>query len=185
MLIDCSLKVTKAMRTDAQGNESKALSGHLGTHFDVMNQIFPLEFTKREGLVFDVSHIRNRDIVLSDIDASKVKAHQFVAFYTGFIEEVEYGTVDYFTQHPQLADSLIDFLLAKKVSIIGIDAAGLRRGVQHTPCDQKCADQGVFVVENLVHLKSCVDKVCVINTYPINFEDWTGLPTRVIAEIDG
>lgn len=38
MLIDITLKITPKMVTDAQGNEKKALVGHLGTHFDVMNK---------------------------------------------------------------------------------------------------------------------------------------------------
>ena len=55
MLIDITLRITPKMATDAQGNEKRALAGHLGTHFDVMNKEFPLEFTKRAGVVFDVS----------------------------------------------------------------------------------------------------------------------------------
>lgn len=183
MLIDCSLKVTKAMRTDAQGNETKALSGHLGTHFDVMNKVFPLAFTQREGIVFDVSKIRDRDIDLNDVELDLVKENQFVAFYTGFIEEESYGTARYFKEHPHLSFDLINALLDKKVSIIGIDAAGIRRGAEHTPTDQMCADRDVFVMENLVNLKKLVNKDFIMNTYPINFEEWTGLPTRVIAEI--
>lgn len=185
MLIDCTLWVTKEMRTDAQGNETKALSGHLGTHFDVMNKVFPLEFTKLEGIVFDVSKIRDKDIDVEDIDLNQVKENQFVAFYTAFIEEETYGTERYFKEHPHLSFKLIDALLEKKVSIIGIDAAGVRRGVEHTPTDQKCADQNVFIIENLVNLKKCVNQPIIMNTYPINFEGWTGLPTRVIAEING
>jgi kynurenine formamidase len=38
------------MITDAQGNIKKALSGHLGTHFDVMDQEFPLEYVERKEL---------------------------------------------------------------------------------------------------------------------------------------
>ena len=41
MKIDITLKITPKMVTDAQGNEKKALVGHLGTHFDVMNKEFP------------------------------------------------------------------------------------------------------------------------------------------------
>ena len=62
MLIDITLKITPKIVTDAQGNEKKALVGHLGTHFDVMNKEFPLEFTKRKGIFFDVSCIDGRDI---------------------------------------------------------------------------------------------------------------------------
>ena len=48
------------MVTDAQGNKKKALVGHLGTHFDVMNKEFPLEYTKRRAIVFDVSDVGDR-----------------------------------------------------------------------------------------------------------------------------
>ena len=47
---------------DAQGNEKKAIAGHLGTHFDVMNKEFPLEYTRRAGIVFDVSSVWNRSV---------------------------------------------------------------------------------------------------------------------------
>ena len=43
MFIDMTLKITPKMVKDAQGNEKKALVGHLGTHFDVMDKEFPLE----------------------------------------------------------------------------------------------------------------------------------------------
>ncbi len=55
-MVDITLKITPKMVTDAQENQKKALVGHLGTHFDVMNQEFPIEFTKRDGIVFDVEY---------------------------------------------------------------------------------------------------------------------------------
>ncbi len=64
MKIDITLKITPKMMTDAQGNEKKALVGHLGTHFDVMNKEFPLEYTQREGIIFDVSSAEERNIHL-------------------------------------------------------------------------------------------------------------------------
>ena len=118
MLIDITLKITPKMVTDAQGNEKKALVGHLGTHFDVMNKEFPLEYTKRRAIVFDVSDVGDRDIDIDDIVISKVEQNMFVAFYTGFIEKEGYGGKEYFTGHPQLSDKLIDALLDKGVSII-------------------------------------------------------------------
>ena len=184
MMIDITLKITPKMVKDAQGNEKKALVGHLGTHFDVMNKEFPLEYTKREGIVFNVSSVKNRDIDLCDINLDLVKKDMFVAFYTGFIEKEGYGTKAYFTEHPQLSNELIDALLDKNISIIGVDFAGVRRGKEHTPKDQYCADRGVFIIENLCNLK----EVCnhginfAVNTYPMNYADMTGLPCRVIVE---
>lgn len=185
MLIDITLKITPKMVVDAQGNEKKALVGHLGTHFDVMNKEFPLSYTERNGIIFDVSKVENRDIELSDIDINNVKENSFVMFYTGFIEKEGYGTRKYFTEHPQLSNQLIDALLDKKVSIIGVDFAGVRRGKEHTPKDQYCADKGVFIIENLCNLKSLIDvnKDFVVNTYPMNYAEMTGLPCRVVAKI--
>ena len=185
MKIDITLKITPKMVTDAQGNEKKALVGHLGTHFDVMNKEFPLEYTQRNGIVFNASGVKGRDIDITDIDLNKVAPDMFVAFYTGFIEEEGYGTIKYFAEHPQLSNKLIEALLQKEVSIIGVDFAGVRRGNEHTPTDQYCANHGVFIVENLCNLKSLLENgdTFVANTYPMNYANMTGLPCRVVTEI--
>lgn len=185
MKIDITLRLTPEMAADAKGREKKELAGHLGTHFDVMNKEFPLDYTERKALVFDVSGVKDRDICISDIDPGKVNADMFVAFYTGFIEEEGYGTEKYFREHPQLSDELIDTLLKKGVSMIGVDFAGVRRGKEHIPKDQYCADRGVFIIENLCNLKTVLDAGgrFIARTYPMNYGEMTGLPCRVIAEV--
>ena len=167
MKIDVTLKITPKMAADAQGNEKKVLVGHLGTHFDVMNKEFPLEYTERKAIVFDVTGITERDI---DI---------------GFIEKEGYGTPRYFREHPQLSNELIDFLLQKNISIIGVDFAGVRRGKEHTPKYQYCADRGVFIIENLCNLKEILNAggQFIAQSYPMNYEETTGLPCRVVAEL--
>ena len=185
MLLDITLPVTPDMRRAAPEKDDRALVGHLGTHFDVMDKEFPLQYTCRKGIVFDVSAIRGRDIEISDIAMDKVEKEQFVAFYTGYIEQERYGTKTYFAEHPQLSHELIDALLDKGISIIGIDCSGIRRGKEHTPKDQLCADRGVFVVENLCSLQALVAAggQFTAHTYPVRYSGMTGLPCRVIAEI--
>ena len=185
MKIDITLKVTPDMLNTAWANTSKSLVGHLGTHFDVMDKEFPLEYTELEAVVFDVSSIRDRDIDIQDINLDLVRKNMFVAFNTGFINEVEYGTSEYFKTHPQLSNELIDALLEKKISIIGIDAGGIRRSKEHTPADQKCADHDVFVIENLCNLESvlAINAKFLASTYPMRVSGITGLPCRVIAKI--
>ena len=187
MLVDLSVKVSKTASGNALDNEKMVSFGHLGTHFDAMNKEFPLEFVKREGLVFNVRDIMEREILPEDIDMSLVKEDMFVAFYTGFIDDEGYGTKKYFTEHPELSNELIDILLDKKVSIIGVDFAGVRRGAEHTPKDQYCADRGVFIIENLCNLEKILQgknyEVFTVNTYPVNFEGMSGLPCRVVGEI--
>ncbi len=186
MLIDLTLAITPQMTADALASEKKELAGHLGTHFDVMNKEFPLAYTRRQGVVFDVSGVEGRDIDLGDIHLDDVQKDMFVAFYTGFIDKEPYGTRVYFSQHPQLSDALINALVDKGVSIIGVDFAGIRRGAQHTPKDQYCADRGVFVVENLRRFDEVLENGgrFIAHTYPMTFTELTGLPCRVIAEVN-
>lgn len=55
------------------GSESKiGKLGHLGTHFDVMDKEFPLEYIKRKGIIFDVSSVQGRDIDITDINWDKI-----------------------------------------------------------------------------------------------------------------
>ncbi len=187
MFIDLTLKITPEMRIDAQGNEKKTLVGHLGTHFDVMDKEFPLEFIERKGIIFDVSSILDRDIEIKDINIEQINSGMFVAFYTGFIEKEGYGSKKYFTDHPQLSNNLIEVLLEKEISIIGVDFAGIRKGKEHTTKDQYCADKGVFIIENLCNLKEVLktNKYVhfIANTYPVNYSGMTGLPCRIVAKV--
>ena len=190
MFIDITLKVTPKLIENAQGSEVKLLTnnGHIGTHFDVMDKEFPLEYVERSGIVFDISRVgTEREIAASDIDLSKVSADMFVAFYSGFIETHEYGTQDYFSGHPHLATALIEELLERKISIIGVDFAGVRRGQEHTPMDQRCADRSVFVIENLCNLQAILNgapsALFTANTYPIHYTNMSGLPCRVVAKV--
>ena len=183
MYTDITLRLTPETAKDAKGNEAKAFTWHLGTHFDVMDKEFPLEYIRRKGIVFDVSDVGNGEVRLSDVDLDRVEAGMFTAFYSGFIEEAGYGNPVYFHEHPQLSTELIEALLEKEISIIGIDFAGVRRGKEHTMTDQYCADHGVFVIENLCNLKELADKKDIVfHTYPLNFAGMSGLPCRVVAE---
>lgn len=186
MLIDITLEMTAQKISDVPEHRQQSLVGHVGTHFDVMEQEFPLNYTRRKGIVFDVSSVQGRDIDLGDIPIEAVERDMFVAFRTGFIEEVGYGEEGYFFAHPQLSDALIDALLERGISIIGVDFAGIRRGKEHVPKDRLCANHGVFVIENLCNLKALLD--CggrfTAHTYPVRYTGMTGLPCRVIAEVE-
>ena len=186
MYYDLTLKVTPKLTKDANENEKMSLIVHMGTHFDVMNKEFPLDYLHLSAIVFDVSNVKDRDIDIQDIDTSLIKKGMFVLFYTGFLNDAGYGTKEYFHNHKQLSNEIIDLLIQKEVHIIGIDCAGIRRGKEHTPINQYCADHHVFVVENLCRLEKLLDiqknVTCYVNTYPINYAQMTGLPCRVVAE---
>lgn len=184
MKIDITLTITPAILDNHIKTADPSLKGHLGTHFDVMDKEFPLDYTSRNAVVFDVSEVKDRDIDVGDVALDAVEKDMFVAFYTGYYRTVPYENPDYFKNHPQLSSALIDALLDKGVSIIGVDFAGVRRGKEHTPTDRKCADRNVFVVENLRDLDLLLGfEHITIHTYPLRLEGVSGLPCRVIADI--
>ena len=90
--LDITLLVTPKMITTTQGNEKKAFTGHIGTHFDVMNKVFPLDYTERDAIVFDVSAKSQGETTPDDFDLSLIREGMFVAFRSGFIESEGYGS---------------------------------------------------------------------------------------------
>lgn len=193
MKIDLTVTVTEEVRklmadmTAAAKIPPVVQFGHLGTHFDVMDKKFPLENTERRGILFDVSHVKEREIEAGDINIDKITEHDFVMFYTGCLKENQFGTPEYLQTHLELSNALITELLNKKVSMIGIDFPGIRKPAEHPQADQYCADHGVFVIENLANLDELLaaakGQPFLVHTYPVNYEGLTGLPCRVVAEV--
>lgn len=193
MKIDLTVTVTEDIRKSLADMTAAAQIppyvqfGHLGTHFDVMDKKFPLKNTERRGILFDVSHVKEREIAISDITLDKVTEHDFVMFYTGCLKENTFGTQNYLQTPLELSNALITALLNKKVSMIGIDFPGIRKPAEHPQADQYCADHGVFVIENLANLDELLaaakEQPFLVHTYPVNYEGLTGLPCRVVAEI--
>jgi kynurenine formamidase len=186
-LIDLTVEVKKEKWEEIFTNEKMTALGHLGTHFDGLDKPFELDYVKTFGVLFDVASAADRDIQPEDIDLEMISGGEFVIFHTGFLKKEGYGTKKYFTEHPQLSHELIQLLLNKHVAMIGIDAAGIRRGKEHIPADRLCADNSVFVVENIDNLSTLAheakDGPFTVYTFPIKFEGMSGLPCRVIAEI--
>lgn len=160
--------------------------GHVGTHFDVMDKRFDLSNTERPGKVFDVRQISGNEVKMSDIDLTQIQTGDFVMFHTGYLNAKQYGTSEYFKNHPQLSNKLITYLVEQKVSMIGIDTAGIRQPAEHPQIDRYCADHDVFVIENLTNLdlllKETKNRDFIVHTYPVNYEGLSGLPCRVVAE---
>ena len=181
MLIDLTYPLTLSM---IQANPSGKV-GHVGTHFDIMDKQFPLDYSETEGLLFNVAG--KDEVGLADVDVSRIHQGDFVLLRTGWIEEHPYESESYHHGHPQVSMELIKALIARHVRLIGVDNSGLRRGQEHVPADQYCADHGVFVIENLCNLDMLMLKAGSgrfhMHTYPLNIAGLSGEPARVVAEV--
>lgn len=192
MKFDLSFKVEKKilneiLGTIKQSDENLDKSGHIGTHFDVMDKEFSIDNIIIKGKIFDISHIKTEEVKLEDLDLSNVQENDFVMFYSGILKQHGYGTKEYFSTYIELSDELIDYLIDKKVSFIGVDMGGAKKPKDHPRIDQYCADRGIFIIENLNNLdlllKETSRKSFTVYTFPVNMSGFSGLPCRVIAEI--
>nr|WP_278337276.1 cyclase family protein [Clostridium diolis] len=190
--IDLSFKIKKEMldeihATTKATNEAAEKSGHIGTHLDVMNGEFSLDNIITNGKIFDISHIKTGEVKLENLDLSDIKENDFVLFHSGILKQYGYGTKEYFSTYIELSDELVDYLINKKVSFIGVDMAGAKKPKDHHRIDLHCAEKRIFIIENLVNLdlllKEAPKKSFTVYTFPTNMSGFSGLSCRVIADI--
>lgn len=184
--VDLTLQVKKTNRVYKQAEvqtKKNIIMGHVGTHFDIYGDVqIPLDYMLTRGILFDVSHIKDREITLDDIDLDYVKPGDFVMIRTGSIERHPYGSGLYFSQSTQFSWEVIQALAMERIRFIGIDAPDLRRGHEHVEADKLCLRYGTFVIENLTNLGEIApNEVCKVMTMWLEDPDATGIKCRVVA----
>jgi kynurenine formamidase len=178
----------EAELTTAVTRPEHQMEGHVGTHFDVMDKEFPINSFKTRGKLVDISAIRAREVEVSDLVPSKIEAGDTVIFYTGYMDEFGYESRLYWKRSAELSDAAVSYLIEKQIRLIAVDAAGAQKPTKHQKVDKLCADNGIFIVENLDNVKALIAHRNVpftVYTAPLRRSGLTGLPCRVIAEIDG
>lgn len=186
MIIDLTTKVSQEkIEAWLKTKENKYIaSGHIGTHLDTyLKSSIPLEYFKCKGVLIDVSEVSSeRDVEIKDVEHVDIPNNSFVLFRTAQIEKYSYGSKEYFNNHPQLSHDLIDYLINKNISFIGIDCPGIRRGEEHGPADMLCEENGVYVIENLCDLNKITSSNFTVYTMWLDDSIATGLKCRVIVE---
>ena len=125
---------------------------HIGTHIDCYN-LSKIELPSK----IDVKVIDARKLDIIDInilDNISIKEDSFVIFRTGYLENYEYGSEEYFNSKssPYLTNDLVDKLLDLNVKLIGIDLSGIQHGKHHVAIDKYVEIKGAYVVENICNL---------------------------------
>lgn len=161
-------------------------AGHIGTHLDtLLHRPIPLDWMDRSGVLIDATAYGS-DIGLDVIRGRAIEEGDFVLFYTGHIDRYPYGSDEYFHFFPQLDWSLVHTLLNMRVSFIGVDANGLRRGSEHAEVDRICEERGAYVIENLINLgmvQAATKERFSVRVAWIAHEGQTGIPVKVVANV--
>jgi kynurenine formamidase len=181
------LKVETVKRYSKSGSEYKTISfscdtHNMGTHIDVMGVDVLIENERliSEGIKFDVSSITDREIKLTDLDLSRVKEGVYVFFQTNYDKYFE--DEDKYNNHPEISMEVIEYLVEKKVNMIGIDALGLGRGRNHGLIDVYLGKHKSYTIENLANLDKIPEEGFKVYCLPMKIEGIDGLPARILVE---
>jgi len=147
---------------------------HTATHIDLVfpDKEYSLERMIGPGKLIDVTGAGGNTIHPADIEGkTEINEGDFVFF----------RTKKYF-EHPELAPEIIQWLIAKKVNVVGIDAQGLARGSKHGEYDKELCKNDIFVLENLVNLSFLPESGFLVYCFPLKIENTDAMPARVIVE---
>ncbi len=179
MLVDLTLPVSED--NPFLSHSPAAKYGHMGTHLDKRPSVhIELKRFISTGRLVDVSHVRGRAIEPEDLPT--IEHGDFVIIRTDWLSE-QYPDKEYFGDSPELSQAAIDYLISRKINMIGIDAPGLVRSEKHSEVDKYLLRHDIYVVENLNNLHLLTEPVFKIYCLPMNIENATGLPVRIVAEL--
>lgn len=155
---------------------------NMGTHIDVMEKDVVIENERLigKGIKFDISQLTDRKIELYDLDLSKIKEGVYVFFQTNWDEYL--NDEEKYANHPEISMEVIEYLVEKKVNMIGIDTLGLGLRRNHGIIDDYLAKNKIYGIENLANLKSIPSNDFKVYCLPMKIEGIDALPTRVLVE---
>jgi arylformamidase len=182
---DAAPKFEKAGDLEKDGFQDCYVSfnNHIGTHIDAPSHMFkdgknlseiPLENFAGRGVCikvednkFDLEKVKNADIQKGDI----------VLFHTGMSDRL--FETDYYKDFPQMPEEIAQYLVGKKVKMVGVDVGGIDHDFS---LHRLLLKKEILIMENLTNLKELGGKEFKVYAFPIKLQI-DGAPVRVVAEI--
>ena len=181
------------LKNDGYNLELLFLSSHTGTHLDA-----PYHFVKNgqkihqisldrligKAILIKIKKARNIPITKSDItlfekNNGKIPNHSSVFFFTGWQQNLKKD--NYFTENPGLSVSAANYLVLKKINLVGIDSPSIDLGKDESfSVHDILSKNNILIVENLTNLNK-VPKEFNFTILPLKLKDATGSPVRAVA----
>ena len=182
------------IKDDGYNLELLFLSTHTGTHLDA-----PYHFLEKGTKIHEINvkrlvcnavlikvrkkngeTVKKLDIEKFEKTHGKIAVSSSVIFWTGWQKNLLKSF--YFTKNPGLSVSAANYLAAKKINLVGIDAPSIDLGSDSKfPVHHILAKNNILIVENLANL----DKINSGNFHlviaPLKLKNATGSPIRAFA----
>ena len=183
----------------AKGDSSNitliTMASHIGTHMDAPCHFIPgaksidqMPLESFTGPVVTVSVQRGASeaIPLSDVAQAGISEGDVVFLHTGWA--AKFGTPAY-DRHPYLSVDLANFLVQKKVKMLGVDCVNVEMPIGDRPADytrpihHTLLGAEILIIENLTNLEAIAGKRARVFAFPIKYKGGDGAQTRVVAEL--
>lgn len=149
----------KSLKEDGYTSYSINTGMHVGTHIDIPMHMcendqyisnYPIDKFIGNGVLIDV--LGEKVISMKEEYYKKIKENDIVLFYTGFSNK--YGEEEYFTNHPVISEELGEFLVRKKIKMLGIDAPSVDKSPY--TIHKLMLKNNIFLLENITNLKDLI-----------------------------
>jgi len=172
------------LEKDGSNDHYVSVGTHVGTHIDAPLHMladgrhlgqFPAEQFIGRGVYIEVV---DRKFDLAKVQAAGIEQGDIVLFHTGLSDH--YHDADYFTDYPEIPADIAEYLVEKKVKMVGVDMSG----PDHLPFEihKILLGGGVLIIENLTNLAELAGKNFTVYALPIRLQI-DGAPARVIAQL--
>ena len=182
------------IKDDGYNLELLFLSSHTGTHIDApyhfvkdgmkIHQI-PLDRLIGKAILIKLKKTRNssitkEDIILFEKKNGIIPNDSSVFFFTEWQKNLKKD--NYFTENPGLDKLAADYLVSKKINLVGIDSPSIDLGTDDSfIVHQIFSKNNILIVENLANLNKIPSKEFTFTILPLKLKDATGSPVRAVA----
>jgi kynurenine formamidase len=183
-----------SIKDDGYNLELLFLSSHTGTHLDAPYhfakngaKIHQIPVTRLVGnaLLIKIKKVKNQAITKKDLleferKNGKIPNFSSIIFLTDWQKNLNKNF--YFTNNPGLSKSAADYLVLKKINLVGIDSPSIDLGIDKSFTVHKIlAKNDILIVENLSNLEKIPTLEFGFTILPLKLKDATGSPVRAIA----
>jgi len=179
--------ISQRFRHESEGEYESIMmhfSAHTATHVDLVFADRHIDPERMIGIgkLIDVSQLPGTEIRLADVEHQvDIERGDFVFFRTDWSR---FADTEKYHDHPELSKEVVEWLIAKEINTVGIDALGLAQGRGHGEFDRLLARQDILVIENLANLAAIPGRHFKVYCLPLKIDHTDAIPARVMVELD-
>lgn len=161
------------IKKDGYTNHNLKSGMHVGTHIDAPLHFIPdgkriseisINQFYGQGKLIDVRGVAAVDV--DNVENVLISPEDIVLFFTG--HDQFYGKHDYFLDHSVLTLQLAQYLIDKKIKMIGVDMPSPDKYPFHV--HKLLLQHDILILENLTNLNMLLNKAFELFAFPIKFE---------------